>query len=87
MVSGDRDILEDIQGKLGELKETVKLNSDALSSTKKELRDEFRSNVEIMDNRIKELEQPPVDGAGSKFDILVEIGKFFIGARRKGGES
>jgi predicted nucleic acid-binding Zn-ribbon protein len=80
-VSADRDILEDIQGKLGELKETVKLNSESLVSTKKELRDEFRTAVETMDDRIKEIEEPPLQGEGKEFSVIAKIGEFFLGRR------
>ena len=82
VVSTDRDILEDLQGKMVELKEIVKMNSDNLASTKKELKEEFRTNVEIMDNRIKEIENPPIEGEGKKFDILLELGKLFLGKKK-----
>jgi murein DD-endopeptidase MepM/ murein hydrolase activator NlpD len=81
-VSADRDILEDIQGKLGELKETVKLNSESLVSTKKELRDEFRTTVEILENQIKEIEEPPLPGEGKEFSVIARLGEFFLGRRR-----
>ena len=82
VVSADRDILEDLQGKMVELKEIVRTNSDNLVSTKKELKEEFRTNVEIMDNRIKEIENPPIEGEGKKFDILLELGKLFLGKKK-----
>lgn len=82
IVSGDREILEDIQGKLAEVKEAVKLNSEALNNSKRELRDELRTNTEIMENRIKALETPSVEGEGEKFEIVFELGKFFLGRRK-----
>jgi hypothetical protein len=82
IVSADRAILESIQAKLTELKETIKINSDTLVNTKRELRDEFRTNVEMMDDRIKQLEIPPIEGEGKKFDILLELGKLFIGKKK-----
>jgi hypothetical protein len=84
VVSADRAILESIQGKLTELKELVKINSDSLTSTKKELRDEMRTATELTENRLKALEEPrgPVEGEGKKFDILLELGKLFLGKRK-----
>ena len=76
VVSADRKILEDIQGKLTELKETVKLNSDALVNTKKELKDEVRTNTEIMENRIKQIENAPTN---YNFIVIKKIGKYFLG--------
>ena len=33
-------------------------------------------------NRIKEIENPPIEGEGKKFDILLELGKLFLGKKK-----
>ncbi len=77
VVSADRAILEDLQAKMTELKEIVKMNSENLVSTKRELKDEFRVATELMDNRIKMLENSPV--TEGSFRVLLKLGRLFIG--------
>jgi chromosome segregation ATPase len=76
VVSADRAILESIQGKLAQVNETLKLNSDALQTNKKELRDEFRTTTEILENEIKQAEPKQVN---SDFKIVHRLwGKLFL---------
>jgi len=85
VVSADRAILEDIQAKLTELKETVRLNSDTLANTKKELRDEIRTNLELSEQNTKELTariealEKGYSLNESKFGFIKKLfGKYFI---------
>ena len=85
VVSADRDILEDLQGKMVELKEIVKTNSDVLQANKKELRDEIRTNTELSEQNTKELEsrieaiEKGVSFNKDKFEFIKKLfGKYFI---------
>jgi len=79
VVSADRAILEDLQAKMTELKEIVKMNSENLLATKKELRMSFDECGD--DGQPSQtIGKLPNSEAGS-FKVLLKLGDFIFGRR------